>query len=447
MHALKKTTTMNKTLVIAKREYRAAVRTKGFLITLILLPVFMGGGLIATTIFQDKVDLTDRKIAVVDESGLVADYLQQRSKERNERDLKDPATGEQKFPAWYFETVVPDTTDRQAQNLQLSNRVRNKEIIAFMRIGKGILHPVPGSDDSRISYFSENALMDDTRNWAGYVVNDKLHELRAAALGIDPGNVQGLFAWVNTESMGLTKVDARTGTIEGARSSNIMQTIFVPYILMFLMFMTLMMSAIPLLNAVMEEKSERIAEVLLGTVTPTQFMMGKVIGGIAVSLTTTGIYVIGGIITLNKMNLSDVIPYSVIPWFFVYMLFNIVMNGCIFAALGSTCNDSKDAQAIQFPAMLPMIIPMFVMMPIIQNPLGSFATSMSLIPPFTPMIMLVRQATGVTIPGWQPIAGLIGVILFTLLAIWAGGRIFRSCIIMHGKRPKLGVLLKQLIKG
>jgi ABC-2 type transport system permease protein len=90
---------------------------------------------------------------------------------------------------------------------------------------------------------------------------------------------------------------------------------------------------------------------------------------------------------------------------------------------------------------------MFVMMPVIQNPLGSLATTLSLIPPFTPMLMLVRQATQVTIPVWQPIAGLAGVVLFTLLSIWAGGRIFRSCIIMHGKRPKFGTLMKQLLKG
>jgi ABC-2 type transport system permease protein len=87
------------------------------------------------------------------------------------------------------------------------------------------------------------------------------------------------------------------------------------------------------------------------------------------------------------------------------------------------------------------------MMPIIQNPLGSFATIMSLIPPFTPMLMLVRQATQVTIPVWQPIVGLVGVLIFTVFSVWAGGRIFRSCIIMHGKRPKMGTLLKQMLKG
>jgi ABC-type Na+ efflux pump permease subunit len=247
--------------------------------------------------------------------------------------------------------------------------------------------------------------------------------------------------------MGLTSLDSRTGAIRDARQSNAMETIFVPYILMFLMFMTLMMSAVPLLQAVMEEKTERIAEVLLGSVSPTEFMMGKVIGGLAVSFTTIGIYIIGGILTMRSTGLEQFIPYSVLPWFFAYMFLNIIMVGCSMAALGSTCNDSKDAQSVQFIAMIPIIIPMFVMMPVIQNPLGSLATTLSLIPPFTPMLMLVRQATQVTIPLWQPIAGLAGVLVFTLLSVWTGGRLFRSSIIMHGKRPPLGVLIRQMIKG
>lgn len=438
---------MNKTLIIVKREYRAAVRTKGFLVTLLLLPVFMGGSLIVMALTRDKVDLTDKRIVVMDHSGVMGDYLLQRAVERNERDLMDTVTGEKKHPAWYIDRVVPDTVNPEGQKLRLSDQVRNKEINAFIQIGSGIIHPVPGSDQSRILYFSENPLMDDARNWIGYVLNEKIREIRLSEMGIQQEQVRDLFYWVGMEGMGLTKVDSRTGDIQASRKSSEMEMIFVPYILMFLMFMTLMMSAVPLLSAVMEEKSERIAEVLLGSVTPTQFMMGKVIGGLAVSLTTTGIYIIGAILTMNYLDMGEIIPYSVLPWFFIYMLLNIIMVGCVMAALGSTCNDSKDAQAIQFPAMLPLIIPMFVMMPVIQNPLGSFATTMSLIPPFTPMLMLVRQATQVTIPVWQPIAGLAGVVLFTLISIWTGGRIFRSCIIMHGKRPKIGILMRQMLKG
>ena len=438
---------MNKVYAIFKREYRAAVRTKGFLITLLLLPVFMGGSLIVLALTKDKVDLKDKKIVVIDHTGLLANDLINRSELRNKMEIRDTANGEQIAPAYYVEALKPDTVDPSAQKLGLSDQIRTKKIHAFVEIGRDVIHPMPGSPGSRIAYYAENPLMDDTRNWVGYVLNEKIREIRIQELGIDPSRTRDLFYWVGAEGMGLTQVDSKTGKIQEARRSNELETIFVPYILMFLMFMTLMMSAVPLLNAVMEEKSERIAEVLLGSVSPTQFMMGKVLGGLAVSLTTTGIYLAGAIFTLRQLDMEQVIPYDVLPWFFVYMFLNIIMVGSIMAALGSTCNDSKDAQAIQFPAMLPLIIPMFVLMPVIQNPLGSLATTLSLIPPFTPMLMLVRQATQVTIPMWQPIVGLAGVVLFTVFSVWAGGRIFRSFIILHGKRPKFGALLKRVIKG
>jgi ABC-2 type transport system permease protein len=438
---------MNKALVIAKREYRAAVRTKGFLVTLILLPIFMGGSLIVFALMKDRVDLTDKKIVVIDPSGSLGGYLVERADERNANELYDTLSGEKRFPAWYFTLVARDSADPAGQRLGLSNQVRNKEINAFMEIGSDVVHPVPGNPDSRIFYYSETSLMDQTRNWIASVLNDRIRQIRVKELGIPADEMKDLFYWVGVEGMGLAKVDTRTGAIEDARRSNELETILVPYVLMFLLFMTLMMSAVPLLNAVMEEKSERIAEVLLGSVTPTQFMMGKIIGGLAVSLTTTVIYILGAIFTLNRLGMNSIIPYQVLPWFFIYMLLNIIMVGSIMAALGSTCNDSKDAQAIQFPAMLPLIIPMFLIMPVIQNPLGSFATAVSLFPLFTPMLMLVRQATQVTIPIWQLVAGLAGVSLFTILSVWAGARIFRSGIIMHGKRPRMGALLRQVIKG
>jgi len=438
---------MNKTFVIAKREYRAAVRTKGFLITLLLLPIFMGGSFIVMAIMEDKVDTTDKKIAVIDQTGLLGESLVQRAEIRNKFEITDSVTGDKKAPAYQIELVPLNATDVNGQKLQLSDRVRNSEIQAFIQIGPDVIHPKPGQENSRIFYFSGNSLMDEARNWIGYILNEKIKEIRVGELGIIPEKVQDLFYYVNPEGMGLIKKDTRTGDIQDARQSNVLETIIVPYILMFLMFMTLMMSAIPLLNAVMEEKSERIAEVLLGSVTPTQFMLGKVLGGLGVSLTTTAIYIVGAVLTMSYMDVGELIPYSVLPWFFGYMLLNIIMVGSGMAALGSTCNDSKDAQAMQFVAMFPIIIPMFVMMPIIQNPLSNFATVMSLIPPFTPMLMLVRQATQVTIPLWQPIAGLAGVLVFTVISVWAGGRIFRSSIIMHGKRPKLGLLLRQILKG
>ncbi|MFN8207027.1 MAG: ABC transporter permease [Bacteroidales bacterium] len=437
---------MNRALIIAKREYAAAVRTKGFLISLLLLPIFMGGGLVAFAIMKDKVDITEKKLVVLDRSGRFGDFLKSAAEDRNKNWIFNDQK-EQIAPLYQVEILAPDTVNPDEQKLELSNRVRNKEINAFAQIGREVVHPIQGNSESQILYYSENSAIDNMRGWLNEVMNNKLREVRLLELGVDAGRIKDLFYWVNAEGMSLVSVESSTGKISGAKKTNEMQTIFVPYILLLLMFMMVMMSAVPLLNSVMEEKSERIAEVLLGTCTPSEFMMGKVIGSLGVAFTTSAIYIIGGIITMHKVGRPDIIPFHVLPWFFVYLFLNITMVGTVMAALGATCNDSKDAQSMQFPAMLPLIIPLFFMMPVIMDPLGKLATGLSLFPLWTPMLMLLRQSTSVTIPLWQPIVGLVGVVLFTGFFVWAGARVFRASIILHGKRPKFGTLVKYVVKG
>ena len=443
---LKKLKIMNKIFILAKREYKAAVRTKAFIVSLILLPVFMGGGLLVFTLMKDNVDLESKKIVVLDYSKSLANELQVTAENWNKNQIYNDE-GKQVAPMYFIETVEPDTINPNKQKFELSNKIRNKEIYAFLQIGANVVHPMHNDEQSRIFYYAENSAIDEVRGWINNIINTKIREIRVTELGIDQDKIQNLFSWVGAESMGLLSIDSKTGSVIDAKKSNELQTIFVPYILLLLMFMMVMMSAVPLLNAVMEEKSERIAEVLLGSVTPWQFMMGKILGSLGVSLTTSAIYILGAVFTMGKMNMSHIIPFQVLPWFFVYMLLEIIMVGSIMAALGASCNDSKDAQAIQFPAMLPIILPLFFMMPVILNPLSSLATGLSLFPLWTPMLMLLRQSTSVTIPFWQPVLGLIGVLLFTVFSVWAGARIFRATIILQGKRPKLGTLLKYIIKG
>ena len=436
---------MNKSIIIAKREYTAAVRTKGFLISLILLPIFMGGGFAVFTLMKDKIDISDKKIAVIDHTGIFDKELITAAENHNQNNIKNEA-GEKIASAYFFEVMQADTINPHQQKLELSWRIREKEIHAFMQIGSDVVHPTLGEENSKIYYYAENSALDNVRRWINNTINTKIREARVMELDIDNEQVQDLFYWVNVEGMGLLSVDSRTGEIKDAEKTSELETIMVPYLLMLLMFMMIMMAALPLLSAVMEEKSERVAEVLLGSITPTQFMVGKILGSLAVSLTISVIYIAGSVFTLQRMDLGNLVPYDVLPWFFIFLFLNIIMVGSIMAALGSACNDSKDVQAIQFPAILPIIIPLIVMMPIILNPLSSFATSMSLFPVWTPMIMVLRLATSVTIPAWQPYAGLLGVLLFTALSVWAGARIFRSAIIMQGKKPKMGALLRYIVK-
>jgi len=437
---------MQKTLRIAKREYWAQVRTKGFVISLILAPVIMSGSLIALAIFEDRVDTTDQVIAVIDRSGVVAEALVEGAEARNEASVYNE-DGEKVRPAYVIEIVEPDTVNVSMQKLGLSNKVRDGSLHAFVEIGPDVLHPGEDSETYRVAYHSESSAMDDARGWIQHPINNHLRTRRMAESGIDESDVGNILWWINVEPMGLASVDEDTGEVKGARRVSEGEAIGAPIALVFLMFMLTMMGAVPLLQAVMEEKSQRIAEVLLGSVTPSEFMAGKVIGGVAVSLTAAAVYVIVGVTAMKRGGLAEFIPYDVIPWFFAFLALSITMLGSMMAALGSACNDAKEAQSATMPALMSLMIPMFTLLPIVSQPNGTFATILSLIPIFTPTVMPMRIATPATIPAWQPWAGLAGVVLTTLLAVWAGGRPFRVAIIMQGKPFKLRDVLRWAVRG
>lgn len=438
---------MHKIWTLFKREYRAAVRTKSFIISLVLVPIMMGGGFAAMIIMENNKDTDDKHFVVIDHSGLMTGPLSEALETRNKEEIFHSHTGEKIDAAFVVEFVEADMQDPQSQYLALSERVESQELHAFIEIGPDLLNPAGEDKEAYIKYYSQHSFDDDARYWFQNVVNNRVQNIRAAALNLDETQAKNLMYWINVEGMGLFSVDEKTGEQQEAEKTNELQTFLVPYIMLLLMFMLVMMSAIPQLTNVMEEKSEKIAEVLLGTITPFQFMMGKVLGGIGVSLTTAAIYVGAGVGTLQYMGMESLIPMDVLPWFFIFTVLNILMVGSGMAALGATCNDNKDAQSLTFPGILPAILPMFVMAPIIADPTGALATTMSLIPPFTPMLMILRLATSVTIPVWQPIAGLIGVTIFTIFTVWIGARIFRTAILIQGQKPNLSTLYKYAFKG
>ncbi|MFC1619699.1 ABC transporter permease [Candidatus Neomarinimicrobiota bacterium] len=438
---------MRKTLRIAKREYKASVRTKGFIIAIVLAPVMMSGSIIAMILFQGKVDTADKHIAVIDHSNLVTETLVKSAEERNAAVVWDEEKGKKVKPSYYLEIIDPDTADMAALRMQQSNRVRAHQLQGFVEIGPAVLFPGSDPANGRIVYHAENAPIDEVRGWLNGTINNHLRHLRLTNAGVQPEEVGSLLTWISVEGQGLVSVDSKTGEVKEAQSSSEIEVVLAPIFTLILMFLMMMMGAIPLLQAVMEEKNLRIAEVLLGSVRPFQFMMGKIVGGVAVSLTALTVYVVLGAFVVVRFDLADKIPYHILPWFYTYMIVAIVMVGSGLAALGSTCNDAKDAQNLTFPAMLPILIPMFLMIPVIEAPNSSFATGLSLFPPFTPMLMLLRMSSPVTIPGWQPWVGLAGILLLSFFSIWLGGRIFRVGILVQGQAPKLSLLLRWAFRG
>jgi ABC-2 type transport system permease protein len=430
---------MTKVLKIARRDYLAATRTKGFVIGLLLAPMLMGGSFLAMHLFGQQNDTTDRTIAVVDHTGVFAAAMIAAA-ERREPEVFDPASGKKVKSSYRIETVVAG--DFLTQRGELSGRIRAGALHGFLEV-----LDETGEEGRRpgLRYFSDRPL-DGVKEWVTSVVNEEIRRRRLAELGLDPGLTPGLFDWQAVEAMEPVTL-SRDGTVQEARQMDPLRAAGVPIGMALLTFMLVMIGASPLLNSVMEEKTQGMAEVMLGSVTPFQFMMGKVLGMLGVSLTASVVYLAGGIFTLLNAGMAGFIPFRVLPWFLVYVVLAILMVGSVMAGLGAACNDARDAQNLALPGLSPVLIPVFMLVPVLQDPVGSLATWLSLVPLFTPVLMIIRLSTPAAIPAWQPWLGLIGVLVTTALLIWAGGRIFRVGILMQGQPPNLRTLGRWLLRG
>lgn len=438
---------MNKALRIARREYAAQVKSKGFLIGLAIAPILACGGLVIMLLMKDKVDADDQHLAILDRSGALAESLVSDANARNAEVTHDKESGEKVKPGFVLEIVEPDLGNLDQQRLELSNRVRNRELYAFLEIGKDVVHAERPGSDRDILYYTDNPLSQDMRQWLWWPVNGKLQEIRAAESGFDLSEVRRITNRQSIETVGLVSVDKETGEVEAAERTNELQAVFVPMGMMMLLFMMIMFGAMPLLTSTLEEKTRRVSELLLGSISPFSLMLGKLIGGVGVSLTSLTFYVVVGFSLTSYMGINDEVPYHLLPWMLTFLVAAIFMFGALLAAVGAACNEASETQSLMPFVMAPMIIPMFVWFPVVKEPLGNFATGMSLFPPFTPVLMMLRMSTPAGVPTWQPWVGLLGLAAFTLFCVWAGGRIFRVGILMQGQAPKIGQLIRWVIRG
>ena len=447
-----------KVITIAKRDYIATVRTKAFVFGLVIAPVIFGGGSIAMSLFKGKADLRERHIAIVDRTGIVADGLVTAAKEKNEREMFEKKTHQQIAPRYIFE-VIPPSTDTQEQLLALSDRVRRKDLVAFVEIGKDALLPQKPQDinpfgssektdpNTRASYYAKTGGIDELRGWLGGPINDGVRMARLAKLGVDVQAHKGLMASVPMEGLSLVERDARTGHVSQAQKRNEVEGFLVPFAVAMVLAMIVMVGSAPMLQNVTQDKSQRVVETLLGAATPFELMAGKVLGSVGVSVTSSLLYVIAGVLVVNALGIAGLLPLGIIPWFYLYLLADVVMLCAFAAALGACCSTPQDAQNLAVVLLMPCLLPMFMLVTVLRQPNGVFATVVSLIPPFTPVLMLLRQANAEGVPGWQPWAGLVGVILFATAAVWAASRIFRVAILMQGKPPRLAEMARWAWKG
>jgi ABC-2 type transport system permease protein len=327
--------------------------------------------------------------------------------------------------------------------------VRRKQLVAFLEIGKDALRPPDPADDTaaRVSYYTNAGGIDEMRNWLNGPINDGVRLARLAQLGIDIDRNKGLTASVPIDGLSLVERDEKTGEVHEAQKRGELEGFFVPFAVAMILAMIVMVGSAPMLQNVTQDKSQRIVETLLGAATPFELMTGKVLGSVGVSVTSSVLYVLAGTFAVNALGIAGLLPLSIIPWFYVYLLADVVMLCAFAAALGACCSTPQDAQNLAIVLLMPCLIPMFMLVTVLRQPNGALATVMSLIPPFTPILMLLRQAMPTGVPAWQPWVGLVGVLLFAAATVWAASRIFRVAILMQGKPPRLAEMVRWAMKG
>jgi ABC-2 type transport system permease protein len=446
---------MHRILLVARRDYLASVRSKPFLFGLILAPILGCSGFLVVGLMKVKPDLQPRRIAIVDRTGVAAAAIAEAATEKNARELFDKKTGHQLTPRYDFEIVTPDDADPNAQRLTLSDRVRRRDLFAFLDVGRDAVHPPKSGDSanekvpesSRVNYYSNAGGIDETRMWISGPVGDGLRRVRLAQLGVDHSPFADVLASATVQTMSLIRRDENTGKIEKARKKSDAEGFAVPYVLVMLLMMIVLASAGPMLGGVAEDKMQRVFEMLLASATPLELIMGKVAAAVALSLTSSVLYVAGGLVVLSAMAEMGLAPLTLLPWFVVYLVADVMVLCGLAAALGAACASPNDAQHLAILLFMPVLLPMFLIMPVMQQPNGAIALAASFFPPFTPMLMLVRQAIPGGVPAWQPWVGLAGVLLWTYATTWAAARIFRVAILMQGKTASYADLFRWAVRG
>jgi len=422
------------------------VGSKAYIVGLILLPLLFGGGFLVLPL-ANRGNQGSTRIAVIDRTGVSASAVIQAAEEANRKVMASGPFGNPGVPRFAFEEVKPEA-GQAAQLLALSDQIRKGELFAVLDISPDALRPSGDSKQERIRYYTNSGgIVDQVSLWLPAAVNDGLRRVRLTQLGVDPARVPDVLGNVAVVSMNLVSKDPATGNSVQGEKKNPIQAGAVPFFLVFLLYIIAIFGAAPNLGAVAQDKMQRVYEMLLSSASSFELMMGKVLAAVGASLTSSTVYVIGGLLALAGMAMFGLAPLNLLPWFFVYVIADVLMLASLGVALGSACATPQDAQQFAFLLILPIMIPMFVLAPVMQQPNGTLAVVMSFLPPFTPIVMLLRQSLPGGVPWWQPWLGLVGVCAWAVAMIWAAARIFRIGILSQGKTPKFGELAQWVLRG
>ncbi len=459
---------MKKILYVAGREFTATVLTKGFifgvLITPALLALFI---LFLPKLITKAPPKVEGQVFVSDPSGVViervhANLTPERFAERRARDRRrfEAATGaaaRQATPGGEaalqqtldmamgqvprIEVVpLPPGTDIEAAKAPLKAAVPEKGSGASTGLALIVVHPDAvrpaagtqafGTYDLFIRGKLDDRLVDDLTD----AVSDAIIAARLSASGLDPERIKGM-----------TRVDkptSRTVTAEGEQATNEMLNVFMPAAFMILLLVSVLTSGQYLLTSTVEEKSNRVVEVLLSALSAMELMTGKILGQMAVGLLILLLYAGLGIVALFSFATLGLLDPMLIVYLMIFYVLSFFTVAAMMAAIGAAVNEMREAQALQGPVMLFLMVPWILWLPISRDPNSTMAVVLSFIPPLGNFAMLLRMTSTSPPPMWQAWLAIFISAVAVYGALWVAAKVFRVGLLMFGKPPTFGTLVR-----
>ncbi len=410
---------------IIKREYVEHIRRKAFWIFTILLPLMWAGFFFVSIFTQTRASGT-RRIAVIDPSGTYFDPLQ--AEITHSKDADRFALTRAPIPAAGVDTLRAD----------LKKEIEAKKLDAYL-----LLDPQAISSGTVVYRASSVADFSYQERLETHL-NRVLLRHRLLDHGINATAIPDL---VKTVSIDAKRADEKDSG-----------GLAVSFVFFLFLYITLIMYGMYNLRGVIEEKSNRIVEIVISSVRPTELMLGKIIGIGLVGLTQ---YAIWCILAMNLALLSGsgvaialglgkaaipTIPMSTLAYFVLFFVLGYFFYASIYTAIGAPFNTDQEAQQLaMIPTMMIVSVWAFWGM-IVNNPNSTTATVLSMIPPLTPMVMFFR-VTLAPVPAWQ-VALASGIMVVSIFAVaWFAGKIYRVGILMYGKKPTVPEIFRWMRHG
>jgi ABC-2 type transport system permease protein len=414
---------LGRLLIVTRREYLERVRSKAFMVSTVLGPLIMGALVVLPGLLMSRQRREPLRIAVLDEAGALGPKVEAALGERR----RDGAPRFAVRPAG--EGPVAGRRDA------LREQVMKGELDGYLVL------PVETLESSVAEYHGRNVSNFEELRHIDDAVEDAVVGTRLTGAGLAPDRVRAL----------TRKPDLKTirVTAQGLREDRRGMAFVLAFMLVSLLYTSLAIWGAAIMNGVLEEKTNRVVEVMVSSVSPDTLLSGKLLGVGAAGLTQLmawaltmgliGIYVGSGAVA-GGASVPEV-GVGVLVAFVLFFLLGFFLYGSLYAAVGAAVNSMQEAQNLILPLMMPVILAMMFFPMVLRSPDSTLAVALSLVPLLAPLLMFLRISVLMP-PMWQ-VALSIGLTVLTIWGVvWMASRIYRVGILMYGKRPTFPEILR-----